>query len=132
MGWSEPPKHSHKGNRKQERISASGQRKFTKERNKGRRPMSVNNNAANKIETPAETKWAWLRNNHRASQGDQQQRPASPKPANKAATGVRIPAEPGSTWQRNQIWPPRASTLREGGTNQHHANHKRNHISYQQ
>ncbi|KAK8684278.1 hypothetical protein V6N13_040308 [Hibiscus sabdariffa] len=34
-GWSEPPKHSHKGNRKQERISASGQRKFAKERNKG-------------------------------------------------------------------------------------------------
>ncbi|KAK8492381.1 hypothetical protein V6N12_018499 [Hibiscus sabdariffa] len=106
----------------------SAQRRGTR----GGAQKSVNSNAANKTETLTETKETWLRNNRRASQGDRQRRPASPKPANNAATSVRIPAEPGSTWQRNQIQPPRVTTLREGATNQHHASHKRNHISNKQ
>ncbi|KAK8660369.1 hypothetical protein V6N13_051295 [Hibiscus sabdariffa] len=128
-GWSGPPKLSHKGNRKQERISANGRSKFAKERIKRRRPESVNNSAANNIETPTETRRAWLRNHQKASQGNRQRKPASPKSANNAANGVGTPAELGSTWQRNRSWTHRASTLREGVTNQHHANHKRNHIS---
>ncbi|KAK8502345.1 hypothetical protein V6N13_032108 [Hibiscus sabdariffa] len=129
-GWSRPPKHRHKGNRKRDRISANGRSKFAKERIKRRRPKSVNNSAANNIETPTEIRRAWLRNNHKASQGNRQRKPASPKSTNNAANGVGTPAEPGSTWQRNRSWPHRASTLREGVTNQHHANHKRNHISF--